>query len=854
MVAPRDFPLQNDTEVWACRPTASASLVMAAPSIAPPASPPPPFACTNTCPYRNDNECDDGGPGSAGSFCAYGTDCSDCGPRAIRLPPPIPVLPPSPPALPPLPPASSACNNACPYRRDGECDDGGPGAEGSYCSLGTDCSDCGVRVSPPPSPLSPLPPMAPLPLPPSPPSPPSPPPPPPPYSPPSAPALPPPPPLPPLPPLPPPDATAQPAIVLVSNATGSHLLELLSALSGNVSLVLPPGASFTVDHAIRVGAGSSITHLKLSSRGAGATIDGQQHSQAFIVDGGTLELTGVHLTRCMAAHGSGGAVACHAGNITLRRGSVSHCSAHDGGGALHSNGCVVRVEDSAVRDCTAVNGAFAKLESGSSILAIARSTFTNLQTTSSGGAIAAFNAAAASIVDSAVEDCSAGADDRGMGGGFVFLSAGGRFVARNTRFTGVRSTGDGAVLAMDAADATFASCQLSHCQSPGAGVFASSSGQITFAEVQLADSYGSMSGHGLLLDLRSVATSVAATLLSFDIPCSAPLGTPIVGVHGSAISALRLRTRGLSITYNASCRPSPPQLSTIPYERSGCTSTPPTFGLSAVAPASVCASGAYCEDRTIALAGGDFRSPFCFCDGGAQPSPLAAYTSGCVMGTAPLATSPTASAQTGESGGAVSPAVVFFIVIVPIALITLVLWFWRRRSLSPKREPDFTTRVEPKMIVIMPQAPDTADAHTMTDEGSDDPQTQAIEDDSSDSSVHSGGDSSVHSGGELNGGAAAAGPSAASLAIEELLGSGSSWSAAPAVAVEAPAIEPAAIEPSFEEAPDSPAPEPPPRRVRPSPSRPLVTRAPLSFSKEDHLEMPKGEWRKSQWSGTRMYL
>ena len=98
----------------------------------------------------------------------------------------------------------------------------------------------------------------------------------------------------------------------------------------------------------------------------------------------------------------------------------------------------------------------------------------------------------------------------------------------------------------------------------------------------------------------------------------------------------------------------------------------------------------------------------------------------------------------------------------------------------------------------------------------------------------------MHSGGEPNGGAAAAGPSAASLAIEELLGSGSSWSAAPAVAVEAPAIEPAAIEPSFEEAPDSPAPEPPPRRARPSPSRPLVTRAPLSFSKEDHLEMPKG--------------
>ena len=38
-------------------------------------------ACTNTCQFANDGDCDDGGPGSDFSVCAYGTDCGDCGPR-----------------------------------------------------------------------------------------------------------------------------------------------------------------------------------------------------------------------------------------------------------------------------------------------------------------------------------------------------------------------------------------------------------------------------------------------------------------------------------------------------------------------------------------------------------------------------------------------------------------------------------------------------------------------------------------------------------------------------------------------------------------------------------------------------
>jgi hypothetical protein len=37
--------------------------------------------CTNTCGTADDDECDDGGPGSLFSVCALGTDCDDCGPR-----------------------------------------------------------------------------------------------------------------------------------------------------------------------------------------------------------------------------------------------------------------------------------------------------------------------------------------------------------------------------------------------------------------------------------------------------------------------------------------------------------------------------------------------------------------------------------------------------------------------------------------------------------------------------------------------------------------------------------------------------------------------------------------------------
>ena len=73
--------------------------------------------------------------------------------------------------------ASSGCLESCTYASDGTCDDGGPGAAYASCALGTDCTDCGVRVmpspppppptqsaSPPPMPTPPLPMTAPPPL------------------------------------------------------------------------------------------------------------------------------------------------------------------------------------------------------------------------------------------------------------------------------------------------------------------------------------------------------------------------------------------------------------------------------------------------------------------------------------------------------------------------------------------------------------------------------------------------------------------------------------------------------------------------------------------------------------------
>ena len=93
--------------------------------------------CSDSCQYAGDGECDDGGPGSLNSLCPFGSDCADCGVRTGSAPAPTPTPTPT--------PTAAGCTNACTYAYDGDCDDGGPGADTSLCSFGTDCGDCGPR-------------------------------------------------------------------------------------------------------------------------------------------------------------------------------------------------------------------------------------------------------------------------------------------------------------------------------------------------------------------------------------------------------------------------------------------------------------------------------------------------------------------------------------------------------------------------------------------------------------------------------------------------------------------------------------------------------------------------------------
>ena len=62
--------------------------------------------CSNICSSTGNGECDDGGSGAE----------------------------------------SETCDRLRPTASDGECDDGGPGAEYCGCNIGTDCFDCGLRV------------------------------------------------------------------------------------------------------------------------------------------------------------------------------------------------------------------------------------------------------------------------------------------------------------------------------------------------------------------------------------------------------------------------------------------------------------------------------------------------------------------------------------------------------------------------------------------------------------------------------------------------------------------------------------------------------------------------------------
>lgn len=127
--------------------------------------------CSNNCSWASDGQCDDAGPHSHFSLCPLGTDCADCGPRTVQLPPPpaspappvTPTSPRSPPASPPPANPPGICDDSCRYANDGECDDGGDDAHFWLCPHGSDCTDCGARSFPPPQspPMPPSPPLTP---------------------------------------------------------------------------------------------------------------------------------------------------------------------------------------------------------------------------------------------------------------------------------------------------------------------------------------------------------------------------------------------------------------------------------------------------------------------------------------------------------------------------------------------------------------------------------------------------------------------------------------------------------------------------------------------------------------------
>lgn len=102
----------------------------------------PGAVCSNGCDFAGDGDCDDGGDGATYEFCPLGTDCDDCGGGRLMPPPPSP-WPHAPPGAREL---CADDSDRCEYLLDGECDDGGAGSTYAACPVGSDCSDCGPRA------------------------------------------------------------------------------------------------------------------------------------------------------------------------------------------------------------------------------------------------------------------------------------------------------------------------------------------------------------------------------------------------------------------------------------------------------------------------------------------------------------------------------------------------------------------------------------------------------------------------------------------------------------------------------------------------------------------------------------
>ena len=87
-----------------------------------PSSPPPPplTPCQNSCVHAYDGDCDDGGVGAEYAICARGTDCNDCSDAEASV--------------------HEVCSNTCIRASNGVCDDGGADSEFSLCPYHTDCA------------------------------------------------------------------------------------------------------------------------------------------------------------------------------------------------------------------------------------------------------------------------------------------------------------------------------------------------------------------------------------------------------------------------------------------------------------------------------------------------------------------------------------------------------------------------------------------------------------------------------------------------------------------------------------------------------------------------------------------
>uniref|UniRef100_A0A7S3TW75 MAM domain-containing protein n=1 Tax=Emiliania huxleyi TaxID=2903 RepID=A0A7S3TW75_EMIHU len=173
------------------------------------------------------------------------------------------------------------------------------------------------------------------------------------FAPPSPPPIPPPPPVtPPSPPFPPSPPLAPGFVATASEAELRSLITEAAASQANVSIYLPPSADFKMDSQISCGSDINVT---VASSGEGATLDGQEQSGLFYLEGGcSLTLRGLILVNGRAAQG-GVVYASGAGDVEIIDSDVRDCSAYTSGGVVSAdqNSGAVSIRGSTVTGCSA---------------------------------------------------------------------------------------------------------------------------------------------------------------------------------------------------------------------------------------------------------------------------------------------------------------------------------------------------------------------------------------------------------------------------------------------------------------------------------------------------------------------